>query len=236
LFSKSKVVSKLRSIQLPDVLPFEGVELERRANTKFYGCGVDAVTLLRAAIGELADDHVEMLKAFLLAITLGLRRREIDLLEWRSFDFVEGTLRIVPTKWYQLKTPESASELPVEPEILELFRGWRARATDEFVIESVRTPKSVSYQHYRCEVVFEELLAWLRDKGVQGNKPLHALRKLYGAALADTHGLHVASSGLRHADIRTTAEYYVDRRVRVTAGFGKMLSQEIVFPSSSASG
>jgi integrase len=230
LFSKSKVVSKLRSIQLPAVLPFDGVELERRANTKFYGCGADAMTLLRAAIDELAGDRVEMLKVFLLAITLGLRRREIDLLEWRSFDFVAGTLRILPTKWYQLKTPESASELPVEPEILELFRGWRARSTGEFVIESERAPKSVSYQHYRCQEVFEELLGWLHDKGVQGNKPLHALRKLYGATLADMHGLHVASSGLRHADIRTTAEYYIDRRVKVSPGFGKLLSSEKEIP------
>jgi integrase len=223
LFSKSKVVSKLRSVKLPGVLPFDGVELERRTDTKFYGCGVDAVTLVRAAIDELSGDRVEQLKTFLLAMTLGLRRREIDMLEWQSFDFVTSTLRIMPTKWYQLKTPESACELPVEPEILELFRGWRARATSEFVIESDRAPKAVSYQHYRCNESFEGLLAWLREKGVQSNKPLHALRKLYGAALADAHGLHVASSGLRHADIRTTAEYYVDRRVRVTAGFGKIL-------------
>jgi integrase len=223
LFSKSKVISKLRTVKLPAVLPFDDVELERRSDTKFYGCGVDAVTLLRSAVDELADDHVEELKVFLLALTLGLRRREIDMLEWRSFDFVAGTLRIMPTKWYQLKTPESASELPVEPEILELFRGWRARASSEFVLESERSPKSVSYQHYRCAETFEALLAWLRGRGVQGNKPLHALRKLFGSQLADLHGLHVASSGLRHADVRTTAEYYVDRRVRLTAGFGKIL-------------
>ena len=175
-----------------------------------------------------------MLKVFLLGLTLGLRRREIDLLEWRSFDFVSGTLRILPTKWYQLKTPESAAELPVEPEVLELFRGWRARATSEFVIESDRAPKSTDYQHYRCDETFQSLLDWLRDKGVEGNKPLHALRKLYGSQLADQHGLHVASSGLRHADVRTTAEYYIDRRVRVTAGFGKVLSdeKEIIFPPS----
>src|SRR6516164_10510359 len=117
-------------------------------------------------------------------MTLGLRRREIDLLEWQSFDFVVGTLRIMPTKWYQLKTNESSAELPVEPEILELFRGWRARSTSEFVLESERVPKSVSYQHYRCEETFQSLLDWLREKGVQGGKPLHALRKMYGAALA----------------------------------------------------
>ena len=81
---------------------------------------------------------------------------------------------------------------------------------------------------------FVEAASRLRDKGVQGNKPLHTLRKMYGAALADMHGLHVASSGLRHADIRTTAEYYIDRRVRVTAGFGKILSDEkqVMFPPS----
>jgi integrase len=231
LFSKSKVISKLRSVKLPAILPFDDVELERRSDTKFYGCGVDAVTLLRAAVDELSDDRVEMLKVFLLALTLGLRRREMDLLEWQSFDFVTGTLRIMPTKWYQLKTPESASELPVEPEILELFRGWRARASSEFVLESERSPKSVSYQHYRCEETFQSLLDWLREKGVQGNKPLHALRKLFGSQLADMHGLHVASGGLRHADVRTTAEYYVDRRVRLTAGFGKIL----LFPTEEVS-
>jgi integrase len=235
LFSKSKVIDKLRSVKLPTALPFDGVELERRTDTKFYGCGRDPLELMRAAIDELAADRVEMLKVFLLGMTLGLRRREIDLLEWQSFDFVAGTVHVRPTKWYQLKTPESASELPVEPEILELFRGWRARATSEFVIESGRAPKFVSYQHYRCEEVFTGLLAWLRDKGVQGNKPLHALRKMYGSQLAGLHGLHVASSGLRHADIRTTAEYYVDRRVRMTSGFGKILSDEkqVMFPTSS---
>jgi integrase len=235
LFSRRKVLDKLRSVKLPAVLPFDGVELERRVSTKFHGCGADAVSLLRSAVDELSGDRVELLKVFLLGLTLGLRRREIDTLEWRSFDFASSTVRIRPTKWYQLKTAESAAELPVEPEILELFRGWRARATSEFVIESDRAPKAVSYQHYRCQEVFQALLAWLRGKGVEGNKPLHALRKLYGSALCDLHGLHVASSGLRHSDVRTTSEHYVDRRVRVTAGFGRALSKkEIVFPSAAA--
>jgi integrase len=234
LFSKRKVLDKVRSVKLPATLPFDGVELEPRTDTKFYGAGADPFALLRAAVDELALDHVEELKAFLLAITLGLRRREIDLLEWQSFDFVAGTLRIMPTKWYQLKTNESASELPVELEILKLFRGWRARASAEFVLESNRSPKSVSYQRYRCQETFQFLLGWLRSKGVQGNKPLHALRKLYGSALADLHGLHAASSGLRHADIRTTSAFYADRRVRVTPGFGSVISGGEVLAFSSS--
>jgi len=214
---------KLKSVTLTHS-PFDGVALERRIDTKFYGAGVDPVILLRHAVNELALDRTEELKAFLLGLTLGLRRREIDLLEWQSFDFVAGTLRIMPTRWYQLKTNESAGELPVEPEILELFRGWRARASGGFVLESDRPPRSLDYEYYRCESTFKALVEWLRSKGVQGNKPLHALRKLYGSALADLHGLHAASSGLRHADIRTTSAFYADRRVKVTPGFGSAIS------------
>jgi integrase len=224
LFSKRHVLDKLRSVELPSVLPFEGVSVERRTDTKFYGCGVEPRQLLRAAVEELGTEHIEELKAFLLGLVLGLRRREADLLEWRSFNFDAGTLRIMPTKWYALKTDESASMLPVEPEILALFRGWHEKATGEFVIESERPPKAVSYQWYRCEAVFNSLLAWLRAKGVQGSKPFHQLRKLYGSALAEAHGIHVASSGLRHADLRTTSEFYADRRVKLTAGFGSVLS------------
>ena len=70
------------------------------------------------------------------------------------------------------------------------------------MIESNRPPKRVGYQWYRCEETFEALLDWLRSKGVTGNKPLHQLRKLYGSEMASVHGIHAASSGLRHSDIK----------------------------------
>jgi integrase len=234
LFSRRNVLEKLRSVELPPVLPFDGVQVERRTDTKFYGCGVDPRELLRDAVDELSTDHIEELKVFLLALVLGLRRREVDTLEWQSFDFAAGTLRVMPTKWYALKTTESAAVLVVEPEILALFRGWRAKARSGFVIETAREPKVVNYQWYRCEEVFVYLLGWLRAKGVQGNKPLHALRKLYGSVLAEKHGIHAASSGLRHADIRTTAEFYADRTVKLTAGFGSVLSEPRVLPFASS--
>jgi integrase len=161
---------------------------------------------------------------------LGLRRREADLLEWQSLDFAAGTLRIVPTRWYRLKTNESAAVLPVEPEILALFRGWRAKTTSEFVIESPRPPKSVPYQWYRCQETFDGLLGWLRSKGVQGQKPFHQLRKLFGSAMAEAHGIHVASASLRHADLSTTTQFYSDRTVKLTAGFGAVLSEEAPAP------
>ena len=73
MFSKRKVLDKLRSVKMPAILPFDGVELEKRTDTKFYGAGVEPFALLRAAIDEPVEDRVEELKAFPLAITLGLR-------------------------------------------------------------------------------------------------------------------------------------------------------------------
>ena len=226
LFSRKNVLDKL-NIQLPAPLPFDGVSVERRTDTKFYGCGVDPRSLLRDAATELGTEYPEQFKAFLLALVLGLRRREADLLEWESFDFASQTLRIQATRWYKLKTNESAAVLPVEPEFLALFRGWRAKASSEFVLQSDRPPKSVSYQWYRCQETFDGLLAWLRAKGVQGQKPFHQLRKLFGSELAQRHGIHVASASLRHADISTTTQFYSDRTVKLTAGFGAVLSEPL---------
>jgi integrase len=223
LFSKRNVLDKLTGIELPAILPFEGVNVEPRQDTKFYGCGAEPHQLLGDALNELAD-RPEELKAFLLALVVGLRRREADLLEWQSFDFRAGTIRVMPTKWYQLKTNESAAVLPVEPEFLPLFRGWRAKAKSEFVIESDQKPKAVHYQWYRCQGVFDALLAWLRAKGVEGQKPFHNLRKLFGSVMAQEHGLAVASGALRHADLRTTAEFYIDRTTKRTPGFAAVLS------------
>jgi hypothetical protein len=108
LFSPSNVLSKLRTIELPAILPFQGVSVERRTDTKFYGCGVDPFELLRTAINELGTTGVEELKVFLLALVIGLRRREADMLEWQSFDFVAGIF-----KW--MSTPCAAGVTTVAP-------------------------------------------------------------------------------------------------------------------------
>ena len=208
------VIPHLKGLELPAVLPFDGIQIER-ITTKFYGAGVEPRALLRDALAELG---AEELKAFILSLTMGLRRREADLLEWASVDLMAGTLQIVPTQYFKPKTQESLSVLPIEPEFLPMFRGWKAKASGPFVIESERKPKAPDYQWYRAQETFDSLLAWLRQKEVTTHKPFHALRKLYGSALADLHGIHAASSGLRHTDIRTTAEFYADSRARLTAG------------------
>jgi integrase len=217
------VLDKLRSVELPSS-PFKGLILTR-PDTRFFGAGVDPVELLQAAVTELSGaGKVEQLKVILLSLTTGLRRKEIDLLTWDSFNFDAGFLRVTPNQFHSLKTGRSAAELPLEPEVCSIFRGFKARAKSPFVIESDAPAKSTSYQFYRCEEVFQATLGWLRSKGITGDRPLHTLRKCYGSVLAERHGLHAASIGLRHSSVATTAAYYADSRVKLTPNFGPAIS------------
>jgi integrase len=217
LFAR-RVLAKLQ-VKLPEPLPFAGVESGGRPDTRFFGIGIPIETLVSAAVNEL---DVESFKVFTLAVGLGLRRREIDTIQWNSVDFVAATLTIRPGADYRLKTFGSASILPLEPEVLSLLRGWRAASKGRYVVESGNTLSARSI--YRCEKVFQALIDWLRQKGIDDPKPVHAMRKLFGSRIAQSHGIFEASKMLRHRDLSTTASHYLDARPKVTPGLGPLLS------------
>jgi hypothetical protein len=100
----------------------------------------------------------------------GLRRREIDLLEWSSFIWNEGLLRVQTTQYFEAKSEDSLADIPVEAELMELFRGWYTQASGPFVIESDQEPRPVLYNFYRAEAVFARLIQWLRQHGVSAPK------------------------------------------------------------------
>ena len=102
----------------------------------------------------------------------------------------------------------------VDPELLELFRGYHARRKSEFVIESDSPPPpfDAPYGVYRCMNEMRALLAWLRAKGVVSKTPLHTLRKEFGSQINARYGLLAASEALRHGGIGVTARHYVENR------------------------
>ena len=157
----------------------------------------------------------------------GLRRNEIDKLPWSAFRWDEGVIRIEATQFFRPKTSDSEGDVLVDPELLEIFRGYHARAKSEFVIES-STPADPAalYDHYRCQSDIQDLIAWLRSKGVNSKTPLHALRKEYGSQINARYGLTAASEMLRHADIAVTAAHYVENKHRSVLGFGHLLKGE----------
>jgi integrase len=218
-----EMVKHLETVQLTDPAPFAGIKFEPRQTT-FYRSSLNIETLVDAAREELAWAEPEAFKVFLLAVMVGLRRREIDLLEWSAFRWEQKVIRIEPTSYFEAKREYSYGDVEVDLELLELFRGYRARATRNFVIESTVNPRpGATFEHYRCTRVFEKLIAWLRQKGVTGSKPLHTLRKEFGSQINLKHGLYSASRALRHGNIEVTAQVYVDKRERAAIGLGHLL-------------
>jgi len=213
-------VLKFVSLELPGYLPFTDVGFEPRQSMR-YRSGFDIKKLIGAAQQELPTEE---LKIFLLATMAGLRRNEIDKLEWSAFRWNEGVIRIEATRYFHPKSEDAVGDVEVDAELLEIFRRFHARATGNFVIESEIAPRlGVTYSHYRCERLFEALSIWLRKHGVTGNKPLHALRKEFGSQVCAKHGIYAASTALRHADIAITTQHYIDRKRRATVGMGHLL-------------
>ena len=91
-------------------------------------------------------------------------------------------IRIETTEFYRPKSHNSEGDVRVDPELMEVFRGFFARRKGEFVIESDSPPPpfDAPYGIYRCHAHMRALLGWLRFKGVISRTPLHALRKEFG--------------------------------------------------------
>jgi hypothetical protein len=229
LFSP-EIVLHLAHVELPDPLPFSRVEFEPRGNTKYFS-RINVKELIAKAREELAPQYPEPFKIFCLALFAGLRRLEIDLLEWPSFIWDQSLLRVMPTRYFHPKTEDSVGDIPIELELVELFRGYRARATGPFVIEASQPPRpEIMYNYYRAQEHFDFLVGWLRKHGIEGNKPLHTLRKEYGSQICARAGLLAASRGLRHSNVAVTAGVYVDSTPRAVTGLGSLLAAENIAP------
>jgi integrase len=205
--------------------PFQGVSFEKKPSQR-YRSSFNVFSLIEAANRELANQEPELFKIFCLASMAGLRRAEIDLLEWSAFRWDEGVIRIEPTKFFQPKSEDSIGDVEIDHELLEMFRDLKTRTIGNFVVQSPfhGQPKSgATFEHYRCTSLFEKLIAWLRSKGLDVEKPLHELRKEFGSQLADKHGIYIASRMLRHSDIQVTAAHYLDKKSRKTVGLGSLL-------------
>jgi len=212
---------------MPDPLPFADAQFEPRPSTK-YRSTFDIAELVRSATEELVHD-TEAYKVFLLSSMAGLRRKEIDLLEWSAFRWDDGAIRIETTEHFSAKSEDSLGDVAVEPQVLELFRGWCAQASGPFVIESPEPPRpELLHNYYRAETVFTRLIGWLRSKGVRSLKPLHCLRKEFGSEVCKHAGIYAASRALRHSDIKVTCQFYVQDRTRAVSGLGHLLGDHKV--------
>ena len=119
----------------------------------------------------------------------GLRRSELDRLQWGHIDFARDTLMVQSTADGTVKGTGSTRQVGLPEDLTATLEAWKKAAT------------------------------WLRTKFLPGeHHPLHTLRKEYGSLIAQHAGIHAAADLLGHCDIRTASEYYVVRKTRAFTG------------------
>lgn len=221
LFSSKQ--TKFLTVRLPSPLPFDGIEREKAGSMR-YQSSIDPARLLADAGTELKDAHPNLYKMVLLGLCAGLRKAEMDSLQWSAIDFDKNSILVSNTDVLRLKSDTSDSIVDVEPEVLAELKELRPRTKGPFVLASKLSAKpQLARQYYRCQSQFQRLNRWLRSKGINSRKPLHELRKEFGSQINLHHGLHAASSALRHGDITTSARHYVAKKNTVTPRLGQFL-------------
>src|SRR5260221_8128534 len=202
--------------------PVARIKLYEKGDTRFKST-IDPVKLFKDGLAELSQEE---LKALVLGLACGARRNEIDKLEWSAIDWGKSQLHIGVTNYLKPKSDKGVGDIDLDPEILALFRGWRAKANGEFILESDQKPRlNLTHAHYRCESTFIRLTEWLKSKGMTSRTPIHSLRKMFGSLLCDRYGIWAASTGLRHSDIKITSEHYVAKRASATVGLGSVIAE-----------
>lgn len=223
----SRKICKYISIAIPEPTPFHGITLEQAGSMK-YQSKINVADLVATARTELKESHPEPYKIFLLGLFAGLRRNEIDGLEWSAVDWANNEIRVANTEVLRLKSNESEGSVAVEGEVLEELKALHTEPEKQFVVEGVgHTRPNSELAYYRCQQHFDFLTKWLRQQGITANKPIHELRKELGALIVSKHGIYAASHMLRHSDISTTARHYADQKHRISAGIGNLLTKPV---------
>ncbi len=227
LVSKKVMPFLKKELLLPSELWFQDIKNMKEDDLR-YNSKVDAAALMATARDELAAAEPEAFKLLLLTLFCGLRRSEADALLWSQFDFEAGTLTIKDTDFKRLKSKESAGVLGLDAELVAMLRGYHARATGLFVLETPKRARisitKLKARGYRCEATQRALIDWLRKNGVTGRRPIHTMRKEIGSIIASRDGIFKASRYLRHSDIGITSKLYAAMKAPVSAGLGALLT------------
>jgi hypothetical protein len=120
---------RIRHLQLslPNPSTFDGVDFESRRSMKYHS-EINAAESIKTAKADLRDSSPEADKVFLLAIGAGLRKKEIDLLEWSSFRWDENVVRIEATRYFHPKSEDSIADVLLIVKSCDFFRPtmrWR---------------------------------------------------------------------------------------------------------------
>lgn len=166
--------------------------------------------LLRA----LGDDVCSRTMVLLL-VSFGLRISELLGLQWHDVDWLGKTIRIeravVKQLVDQVKTSESAKDMVIADELLDLLKFWkqttRFSSPEDWIFAS---PHKLGRQPLSYTHVWETLNDAAKSAGI-GHVSSHCFRHTHRTWLdAEGTPVGVQQRMMRHADIRTTMNLYGD--------------------------
>jgi integrase len=108
-----------------------------------YRSRLDIGKIIEAANESLRSRDPECHAIFPLAVAAGLRRKEIDLLEWTSFLWEENMIRIQPTHFFHPKSEDSIADVQIDDE------SWRSFAS------TVPRSKDINFTDHYARIVDE---------------------------------------------------------------------------------
>ena len=206
-------VTAMLKVKLP-ANPFAGVKLKDPGPARYHS-EINPEWLLACAGRELREQRPQLYLALFLCLWAGLRRKEADLLTWTQIDLKKGHLHVRRTAHFEPKTEESQRTIDLSIAAVDVLRSFKKGSASEFVLDGAQPNLAATYDYYRCDCIWRDLVSWLRTKGVRQQKAIHALRKESGSLIASSDGIEAARQHLGHRDIRTTSAHYVDKKKRV---------------------
>lgn len=228
IFRPELIPHMKKELTLPDDLPFAVVKPYSRQKTKYVST-FSVVDIMKKAKEELPGiEQDQQWLAFVLAVSTGMRRNEIDKLTWPQINFRENFINISATEEFEAKGSEGCVD--IEPELATMLKGYHAKYKDagEFVLQSdIKHTYQGKTPQYRANRHLNAVVTWLRKNGVTAHKPIQTLRKEAGSEVCRQYGLHAASTFLRHADIQVTSNHYVENKRTIRSGFGALLASNI---------
>jgi hypothetical protein len=218
-------VVKSTGLELSAPRPFHEIDFFGGTDSRYFS-KFDIREFLAVAKERLLPMDPDAYSVVLLSAFAGLRRIEIDLLEWPSIDFNAGAIQLRYTEFYRPKTPDSLHPIPVrEKWILDWF--WARRQASGFVVApEVPYKRDQKNDYYRSEELLERTTRWLRANGIKESRPLHTLRKEAGNDIVKRAGLIAGAAFLRHTSTTVTSMHYSDYRVTETPSYGDIQQPE----------
>ena len=161
-------------------------------------------------LGRLLQTSGKRALVYLTAVLTGLRRKELQLLQWGDVILDDAQPRLALRA--QTTKSRRADTIPIPPELAEALRENRPadwRSTNR-VFSSIPKSSTVRRDFEQAGIPYE----------VDGRKlDLHALRTTFGTLLATSKvDIREAMELMRHRDIRLTTRVYTDLRLIDTHG------------------